>query len=161
MAPQSITANPLGKQFDALTKQVNALGSQFGTQIDASRPFYAAVGAGDLAVEFARTRANDVQTRIARIDLDPTALREQALSGYADLAARGKSLVARVRRQQASADLAEQAEKTTTKAKTTATQARKSARTTKSSAKATGTSARKTAGAASKATKDAASKTGK
>ena len=79
---------------------------------------------------------------------------------YVELAVRGKDLVARIRRQQATQDLKAEANKTTTRAKTTATQAKKAASTAKSSAKATGTSAKKTAGAAKKAAEDAADKTG-
>jgi hypothetical protein len=79
---------------------------------------------------------------------------------YVELAVRGKDLVARIRRQQATQDLKAEAKKTTTRAKTTATQAKKAASTASSSAKATGTGAKKTAGAAKKATQDAADKTG-
>lgn len=43
----------------------------------ATRPLYAAVGAGDLAVAFARTAATDVQTRVSKVDLQPKALRDQ------------------------------------------------------------------------------------
>jgi heparin binding hemagglutinin HbhA len=46
----------------------------------ATRPFYAAVGAGDLAVAFARSTAGDVQTRLSKVDLQPKALREQGRS---------------------------------------------------------------------------------
>ncbi len=49
-------------------------------RIDATRPFYAAVGAGDLAIELARTATADVQARAAKVDLEPKALREQARS---------------------------------------------------------------------------------
>lgn len=47
---------------------------------DATRPFYAAVGAGDLAVALARTATADVQARAARIDLEPKTLRDQAVT---------------------------------------------------------------------------------
>ena len=113
-------------------------------KIDATRPFYAVVGAGDLAVEAARTYALDaqvrlaeVQTRLAKADIEPKALRDQARTivisrvdelaeeakelptkvelyvneavaelneTYGDLAARGRDLVARVRRQQSTRD---------------------------------------------------------
>jgi len=79
---------------------------------------------------------------------------------YVELAVRGKDLVARIRRQQATQDLKAEAKKTTTRAKATTTQAKKAANTAKSSAKSTGTGAKKTTGAAKKATTDAASKTG-
>jgi heparin binding hemagglutinin HbhA len=79
---------------------------------------------------------------------------------YVELAVRGRDLVARIRRQQATQDLKAEVKKTTTRAKTTTTQAKKTASTAKSSAKATGTSAKKAAGAAKKAVEDAADKTG-
>jgi len=79
---------------------------------------------------------------------------------YVELAVRGKDLVGRIRRQQATQDLKAETKKTTTRAKTTTTQAKKAANTAKSSAKATGTAAKQAAGAAGKATSDAASKTG-
>jgi polyhydroxyalkanoate synthesis regulator phasin len=202
-------------------------------KIDAKRPFYAVVGAGELAVEYARTYASDVQTRIAKVDIEPKALRDQArtvvvarvdeltkdakqaqaklearvaelqadaktLPGkvetltneavveltetYGDLAARGKDLVARIRRQQATQDAQAAVKGTVTRAKTAKTQttksaqatagtAKKSASATKSAAKttgstakrttkATGTSAKKAASATGQATTDAASKVG-
>jgi peptidoglycan hydrolase CwlO-like protein len=108
---------------------------------------------------------------------------------YVDLAARGRSLVNRIRRQQATQDLEAQAKRTATRAKTATTQIKKAvdqaasqtkkaasqtkrsaaqaaratseaAKPAKSSAKATSTSAKKTADAAKQATRDAAAKTG-
>ncbi len=161
-------------------------------KIDATRPFYAAVGATDLAVELARSTATEVQTRfagvqtrLAKTDLEPKALADQAGTlvsarvddlnkdakafpgkveslvneyvadlnetvedlnqQYADLAARGKSLVARIRRQQATQDLKAEVAATTSKAKTTATQTKKAAAQTKTAAKSTTTSAKKAA----------------
>jgi heparin binding hemagglutinin HbhA len=49
-------------------------------KFDATRPFYAAVGAGDLAVAFARSTATDVQSRVSKLDIEPKALRDQARS---------------------------------------------------------------------------------
>ena len=49
-------------------------------KIDATRPFYAVVGAGDLAVELARSTATDVQTRFAKVELEPKSLRDQAVT---------------------------------------------------------------------------------
>jgi hypothetical protein len=46
----------------------------------AKTPLLAAVGAGDLAVEFARTATADVQARAAKVDLEPKVLRDQALT---------------------------------------------------------------------------------
>jgi hypothetical protein len=112
-----------------------------------------------------------------------------ALTAYGDLAGRGKNLVTRVRRQQSTTDLTDQAKSTAARAKSTATTVKKQAATTKrsasaatttatrsaaetggtakksagrakSSAKATTTSAKKTATAAKKATSVTASKVG-
>lgn len=184
-------------------------------RIDATRPLYAVVGAGDLVVEYARHTASDVQTRFAKVELEPKALRDQArkvvitrvdelqneakalparaqalvggyvadlnetVTGtvselgdtYADLATRGKTLMTRIRRQQATQDAKAAAGTTTAKAKTATTQVKKSASTTKSAAKttaktarsnakATTTSARKTASSAAKATAKGAEKVG-
>jgi heparin binding hemagglutinin HbhA len=86
---------------------------------------------------------------------------------YVELAQRGRTLVNRIRGQQATQELKSSARTTKSTAKRTSTQTRKTAgaakrtaRTATSSAKATGTSARKTATAAKKATKSAAAKTG-
>ena len=49
-------------------------------KLDATRPFYAAVGAGDLAIALARNGVADVQHRVAKIDVEPKALRDQALA---------------------------------------------------------------------------------
>lgn len=163
------------------------------SKIDATRPFYAVVGVGDWAVEHARTAASDVQARLAKVDLEPKALRDQAESyvndavsdlsetvadlneGYTELAARGKDLVKRIRRQQATQDAKASAETTVAKAKTARTQTTKAARRSsteaataakrtagpaKTSTKATGTAAKKTATAGGRATRDAAGKIG-
>jgi hypothetical protein len=53
------------------------------TKFDATRPLFALVGAGDLAVEFARTATADVQARFSKVDLEPAALREQARTAVA------------------------------------------------------------------------------
>lgn len=202
-------------------------------KIDATRPFYAVVGAGDLAVEFARTYATDVQARIAKVELEPKALRDQARTivvsrvdelakdakeaqaklesrvadlqaeaktlpakvesftnetvtelndAYGDLAARGKVLVNRIRKQQATKDAKAATKTTVAKAKTAKTQTSKSAKATsttakqaastttsaakdtattaKSATKATTTSAKKAASATTEAAADAANKVG-
>ena len=49
-------------------------------KIDATRPFYAAVGAGDAAVAFARTPPADVQTRVAKVEHKPKTQRDQAVT---------------------------------------------------------------------------------
>lgn len=154
-------------------------------KVDPTRPFFAAIGSVDAAVGYARSglsgaqnRFEQAQSRLAKVDLEPRALADGlqrealALPGrvealvtdtveqYVDLAARGRTLVNRIRRQQATQDLETEAKSTVTRARTTRTQTKKAASTAKSSAKATGTSARKTATAARKATKASASKVG-
>ena len=184
-------------------------------KIDATRPFYAGVGVVDVAVEFARTRATDVQSRFGKVELEPKALRDQARTvvvsrvdeltegakeaqaklearaadfqtdakkfpakvesfvnetvaeateTYEDLAARGKDLVSRIRRQQATQDAKAAGNTTAAKTKTAKTQATKSAQSTgttaKRNVKATSTAAKKTASATTRATTDAASKVG-
>ena len=192
-------------------------------KIDATRPLYAVVGAGDLAVEYARNATADVQARFAKIELEPKALRDQArtvvtarIDGlttdakearstvesrakearetvesrvkearttaetrakeartqfetyvneavsevtetYGELAVRGKDLVARIRRQQATQDAKAATKSTVAKAKTAKTQTKKSAKgtagTAKAASKSTADSAKKTAGTAKRATK--------
>ena len=141
------------------------------------RPFYAAVGGVDIAVAVARTGLTDVQTRLSKVELEPKALVGQMQAEAKALPARveakiselvaelngtvrGKDLVGRIRRQQATQDLKTETKKTVSKAKTGATQTKKATATAKSSAKATGTAAKKTATTAQKATADAADKTG-
>ena len=159
------------------------------TKANPIRPFYAAVGGVDVAVAFARTGLSDVQTRLAKVEREPKALVGQVqaeakalparveakiselvadLNGtvedlnkqYVDLAVRGKNLVGRIRRQQATQDLKADTKKTVSKAKTGTTQAKKATSTARSSAKSTGTAAKKTATTAKKATTNAAAKTG-
>ncbi|MGA8209341.1 MAG: hypothetical protein WB441_15745 [Nocardioidaceae bacterium] len=79
---------------------------------------------------------------------------------YVDLAARGRTLVNRIRRQESTQEVKTQAKSTVTRAKTAKTQTTRAASAAKSSAKATGTTAKKTATAAKKAAEDAAAKTG-
>lgn len=195
-------------------------------KIDPTRPFYAVVGAGDLAVEFARGYAADVQARFESVELEPKALRDQARTlvvgrvddltkeakeaqtrieakmadlqadakalparvesftsetvaelndTYGDLAVRGKDLLNRIRKQQATQDAAAAGRTTVAKAKTTKTQTTKSAKasagntkqaarktgsTAKRNTKATGTSAKKTAAATTRAASDASEKVG-
>jgi CCR4-NOT transcriptional regulation complex NOT5 subunit len=162
-------------------------------KLDATRPFYAVVGVTDIAVEFARSAATDVQARFANVELEPKALRDQAQAlpakvesyvsetvaelneSYDDLAVRGKNLVTRIRKQQATQDATAAGKTTVAKAKTTRTQtaksasnaaasattaAKKSAGTAKRNVKATSTSAKKAASATTEATGDAASKVG-
>jgi len=158
-------------------------------KVDPIRPFYAAVGTVDIAVAAARTGISEAQVRLAKVDFAPKAIPAQVEAlvndavaelgetvddlnkQYVDLAARGRTLVNRIRRQQATQDLEAAAKNTTSRAKATTTQTKKaanqavkstakSAAPAKSSAKATGTSAKKTATAAKRATTAAAAKTG-
>jgi septum formation inhibitor MinC len=80
---------------------------------------------------------------------------------YDDLAARGRTLVGRIRRQQATQQVKAEAKQTASRAKTARTQTRKAAGTAKRSTKATATTARKTASTARKATRDGAAKVGR
>jgi len=79
---------------------------------------------------------------------------------YGDLAKRGETLVARIRKQEATKATTASAKTTAAKAKTTRTQAKKTTKKASSSAKATRTSAKKTASNAAKATTTGASKVG-
>ena len=47
------------------------------TKVNPIRPFYAAVGGVDIAVAVARTGLTDVQTRLAKVELEPKALASQ------------------------------------------------------------------------------------
>ena len=150
----------------------------------ATSPFYAVVGATDLVVERARSYTADVQARVAevqsrvgKIDLEPSALRDQARTlvasrpqveayvndavaevteAYGDLAARGHKLLQRVRGQQSTQEAQAAARTTVAKAKTARTQtagsAKGTAATGKTAAKSTGRkttqSAKRTAGTA-------------
>ena len=61
--------------------------TKFDIKTEATRPLYAGVGVTDLAVEFVRGYVTDVQHRVAdvqknvtELDLQPQALREQAVT---------------------------------------------------------------------------------
>jgi len=181
---------------------------------NATRPFYAVVGAGDLAVEharsYARTYATDVSTRFAKVELEPKALRDQALTvvvarvdeltkdakkvqakletrvsdlqtdakalpakvesftnetvaelteAYGDLATRGKDLVKRLRKQQATKSTKTATKTTVTKAKAKPA-VKKTAATAKTATKATVTPAKQAAAATTEAVSNAAEKIG-
>jgi heparin binding hemagglutinin HbhA len=80
----------------------------------------------------------------------------KANDAYEDLAERGKGVVGRIRRQQATQDLKAQADSTEAKVKATVTTAKRAAASTERAAKGAVTSAGKTVKAAEKAAKDAA-----
>lgn len=159
---------------------------QFELPAEVARPLYAGVGATDAVVGYVREAVADLQKRLVDLDVEPTALRDQAVTvaqerreavegrmaelqadlsaAYAGLAQRGETLVERIRAQQSTAEAAAAAQTTTAKAKTTRTQATKAAKKTtgsaRSSAKATTTAAKKTTAKTAKATSDAAGKVG-
>lgn len=128
-------------------------------------PLFAAVGMTDLAVEKvrdARVRATKVGTDL-RVELQPAkvaasvkelpalALNQglvvggKVAEGYEDLALRGKNLVKRIRNQQATKDLLNQAEVAVAQAKGAVTSAKHAAAEVEKSAKATVTTGRKEA----------------
>jgi heparin binding hemagglutinin HbhA len=130
-------------------------------------------------VEHARAAQHKAQQRAEAVFNDVVAT---ATTTYDHLAGRGKTLVDRVMRQQATQNLKRAASTTSSQAKATSTTAKKAASTTgssakssasstgttakksaaqtKSRAKATGTSAKKTASAAGEAAQDTAKKVG-
>ncbi len=181
-------------------------------KIDPTRPFYAAVGATDLVVEYARhytadvqARVAGVQTRVSKIELEPKALRDQARTlvvsridelnedvkearstvesraketrsqvesyvneavaevseTYGDLAARGRKLVERIRRQQATQDAKAATKTTVAKAKTARTQTTKSAKSSAATTKAAAKTTTKRAGSSAKKTADTAKSSSK
>lgn len=139
--------------------------------VDAT-PFFAAVGATDLAVEKvreARIRAEKVRVELSA-DLAPAKVQARATTlvdgvkeipavvlnetmvvggkvaeGYDELAVRGKNLVKRIRNQKSTKDLVAQAETSVAQAKGAVTSARNAAADIERSAKATITTTRKEA----------------
>ena len=139
--------------------------------VDAT-PFFAAVGATDLAVEKvreARIRAEKVRVELSA-DLAPAKVQARATTlvdgvkeipavvlnetmvvggkvaeGYDELAVRGKNLVNRIRNQKSTKDLVAQAETSVAQAKGAVTSARNAAADIERSAKATITTTRKEA----------------
>ena len=128
-------------------------------------PFFAAVGATDLAVEKvrdARVRAEAARVRAEKVavDFDPATITTQVkelpalalnqtlvvggkvVESYESLATRGKGLVTRLRTQQSTKDLVAQAETTVAQAKGAVTTARKAAADIERSAKSTVTTGR-------------------
>lgn len=151
----------------------------------------------DALTKEARARRYAIEARVADLQADalelPVRVQELVNEGaatatdtYGDLAERGETLIARIRRQQSTQATVSSAKTTTAKARTTRTQATKATRSTastakggarttakktsttakkssatpKSSAKATGTTAKKTASNATQAGADAARKVG-
>ena len=125
----------------------------------------------------AKARRAAAEARVADLRKEATTLvsenADTATDAYGDLVKRGETLVARIRRQEATKATTRSAKTTTSMAKTTSTPAKKTAKKStsaakktakkspaKSSAKATGTAAKSTASNAAKATTDAAAKVG-
>lgn len=123
-------------------------------------PLYAVVGMGDLAVATLRNARGeiDVQSVPSKAQGLLGDAIVSAFSAYGDLASRGKSLVTRVRRQQATSDLQEQAKSSVARAKATRTTVKKQASTTKQSAAAATSTARKSAAATTSTAKKSASR---
>lgn len=156
----------------------------FDVKTEATRAFYAGVGANDLAVEVVRDFVATAQKSVTQIDLDPKTLREQAVTvvtarrkaiearvaellndntaAYGDLVSRGQSLVGRIRKQESTVATTTSAKTTVAKAKSTKTQATKTATARKASAKKVTPATKKKATAtksSAKATATAATKT--
>jgi hypothetical protein len=114
-----------------------------------NKAFYAAAGAGDLAVEKLREmpdRLNRLQERADAKDLGGAAVAymthagSRAVEVFDELAERGKKIVSRVDRQQATQELEASAKSTVRRARSTAGSAKETART---AAKAAGDATRK------------------
>ena len=154
-----------------------------------SKPFYVAAGAGDLVVKTARdlpsrlqpsrlvvvkVRPSDVVTAVSALQSEVVALPAKAQSAavtaavgtvdradaaYGELVRRGRRVVGRIRRQQATQDLTSDASTTVRRTKTAARTAAAGASETTSAAKGTVTTAKKSAGAATRSTRTAAKRT--
>jgi hypothetical protein len=118
-------------------------------RLHSSKAFYAAAGAGDLAVEKIREvpeRINKLQEKTGPKDLGGAAVAyvtqvsTRAVEVYDGLAERGKRIVGRVDRQKATKELEESAKSTVRRARSAAGSARTTART---AAKAAGDASKK------------------
>ena len=138
--------------------------------ITRSKPFYVVAGAGDLAVKTvrqvparisaARIERKDVQKAVSTLQAETVALPAKAQTAavgavvdvadradavYTELLTRGRKVVGRIRRQQATKDLKRDAATTVRRTKAASTTAKKGAADTATAAKATRTTARKAA----------------
>lgn len=123
---------------------------------------YAVVGVTDLAVQQVRNvrtelALKNVQTRVQHA---PTVAVSRGLEAagrveetYDDLAARGKKLVERIRKQRATAELVEQGKATLSRTKAAVTTVRRGAGDTRTAARATATTAQREADATAAAAK--------
>ena len=150
------------------------------TTITRSKPFYVVAGAGDLAVKTVRQvpaklstvriERKDVEKAVSTLQAETAALPAKAQTAaveavvevadradavYTELLTRGRKVVGRIRRQQATQDLKRDAATTVRRTKAATTTAKKGAATTRSAAKGTTTTARKQAAGTKKATKSA------
>jgi hypothetical protein len=147
--------------------------------ITRSKPFYAVAGAGDLAVRTLREAPGrlsglvdpkDVASTLDTLQAGARTLPARAQTAavvvaggvadttdavYGELVARGRRIVTRVRRQQASRELREQTGTTVRRTRTATRVARDGASDTRSAVKASTTTARKRAASTAKATKSA------
>ena len=140
------------------------------TTITRSKPFYVVAGAGDLAVKtvrqvpaklsIVRIERKDVEKAVSTLRAETVALpakaqtaaveaavevADQADAVYTELLTRGRKVVGRIRRQQATKDLKRDAATTVRRTKAATTTAKKGAADTTKAAKATRTTARKAA----------------
>ena len=145
-------------------------------KVDPTRPFYAAVGGVDVAVAAARNGISEAQSRLSKVDLAPKAIPgqleyfvneyvaetvEDLNQQYVDLAARGRNLVNRIRRQQATKDLTASAKNTSSRAKAATTRTKHSAESTADTASSAARSTVQSASTAARTTADSATKTAK
>lgn len=123
---------------------------------------YAVVGVTDLAVEQVRNVRSELQRKNVqtRVQQAPTVAVTRGLEAagrveetYDDLAARGKKLVERIRRQRATQDLVQQGKTTLSRTKAAVTTVRRGAGDTRTAARATATTAQREADATATATK--------
>ncbi len=174
MTPTSSTTHSL-KQSRTTTKEINmSVIEDLRKTVDTidTTPFFAAVGATDLAVEMvreARLRADKARVELSA-DLAPASVQARAnkvadqvkeipalainqtmvvggkvAEGYDELAVRGHKLVKRIQNQKATKDLVTQADTAAAQVKGAVTSARKASADIERSAKATITTARKEA----------------
>ena len=138
--------------------------------ITRSKPFYVVAGAGDLAVKTvrqvpsrisaARIERKDLRKAVSTLQAETVALPAKAQTAavgaavdvadradavYTELLTRGRKVVGRIRRQQATQDLKRDAATTVRRTKAASTTAKKGASDTATAAKATRTTARKAA----------------
>jgi heparin binding hemagglutinin HbhA len=122
-------------------------------------PLYAVVGIADVAaatIRSARATPGQVKTLPSRAQALIDDAVSGALSTYSGLAGRGKTLVTRVRKQEATSELHDRAKATTAKVKAASTTAKKSAAATKTASKSAATTTRKSTAATKTSVKSAA-----